>query len=301
MQSDVLSFGLEKVLQDLTHQHQPSLLWPGIELPVCLDRVPSPSVWERQCHSFDEFVYVLSGNCIMVLGDKAYPVGTGCTCIIPPGETHYETPMERGEDYKLIWMSLESSRFHGHETVYIDYKRELLETRSNIAQISDDTKSLLEAVYREAKTQKPFSSVVIKSYFTALIALLLRQTQQRNSLDLMVHPDTIVRAMAEYVEQHFADPYLTVKRIAAYVALSPNYFIEYIHKQTGMTPHKYLSHIRLEKAKQYLTTTGWPVNRISSEVGFVSPYTFSSTFKKIIGLSPKQYRVDAKIVQPFQI
>ncbi len=300
MRNDVLALGLQGMLQTVTMASQPSLLWPGAELPSCLESVPSPSVWERQSHDFDELAYVESGNCVIVLDDKAYPVNTGSICIIPPGAAHYEAPVEHGGDYKLIWLGFISFNLFAHETAYSEVRRELLKTRSNAAWVSDDIKSLLGAIYREAEAQKTLAAVVIRSYFTALLALLLRQAQKQDpSSDLGAHPDPIVRAMAAYVRQCYADPDLTVGRIAAHVALSPKYFIEYMHKQTGFTPYNYLLQIRLEKARQYLTTTDWSVNRISEEVGFTSPYNFSATFKRLTGISPKQYRSDGNIILPF--
>ena len=64
-----------------------------------------------------------------------------------------------------------------------------------------------------------------------------------------------------------------------------------IFKQTtGTTLWKYHSNVRIEKAKQLLTTTALSIGEISDKLKFESPYYFCNTFKKHTGIAPSRYR-----------
>jgi len=66
-------------------------------------------------------------------------------------------------------------------------------------------------------------------------------------------------------------------------------FIACSRKFTGHTPHQYLTRKRLEKAKDLLAENK-PVTDVCNEVGFESIGSFSTLFKKEIGLAPTFYR-----------
>jgi AraC-like DNA-binding protein len=59
----------------------------------------------------------------------------------------------------------------------------------------------------------------------------------------------------------------------------------------GRTPHKYLTFVRLEKAKLLLKLNA-SVDTVCFETGFESPTSFASLFKKIYGKTPSDYRAE---------
>ena len=58
----------------------------------------------------------------------------------------------------------------------------------------------------------------------------------------------------------------------------------------GVPPCKYLTSIRINKAKELLESTDCPVSEIGSIIGYENPLYFSRIFKKQTGLSPAAYR-----------
>lgn len=61
-------------------------------------------------------------------------------------------------------------------------------------------------------------------------------------------------------------------------------------KITGQTPYQYQLNIKLDTAKQQLSTTNQTIQEIASNLGFCDAYQFSRMFKKRFGLSPANYR-----------
>ena len=57
-----------------------------------------------------------------------------------------------------------------------------------------------------------------------------------------------------------------------------------------MSPQKFLMKFRITKAAELLYNTDLPISNIAYSCGYSDPLAFSKTFKKIKGVSPKEYR-----------
>ncbi len=86
---------------------------------------------------------------------------------------------------------------------------------------------------------------------------------------------------------------LSLELLADKVYLSPNYLSHLFKKQTGVNINKYITMIRMERARQLLSTTNQKIVHIGQSVGYPSFSYFSSLFKTHVGVSPSQYREGA--------
>ncbi|WP_412543689.1 AraC family transcriptional regulator [Longispora sp. K20-0274] len=83
---------------------------------------------------------------------------------------------------------------------------------------------------------------------------------------------------------------LTIDDMARVAMFSKFHFSRIFQRITGVSPGRFLSALRLQRAKQLLTTTSFNVTEISLRVGYTSVGTFSSRFTRSVGLSPTTYR-----------
>jgi AraC-like DNA-binding protein len=91
------------------------------------------------------------------------------------------------------------------------------------------------------------------------------------------------------MDRAYAQP-LDVPALARIALTSEAHFIRTFKQTFGETPHRYLQRRRLERAMALLRETDRPVTEICLEVGFTSLGTFSRTFRRVIGMSPSDYR-----------
>lgn len=87
-----------------------------------------------------------------------------------------------------------------------------------------------------------------------------------------------------------ADRELTLNDLAARATMSSRTLNRRFREQTGTTPLQWLHRSRIRRAQYLLETTGHPVERIATQVGFGSQTTFRDRFKRIVGTSPQAYR-----------
>lgn len=83
---------------------------------------------------------------------------------------------------------------------------------------------------------------------------------------------------------------LTVEEMARTAMFSKFHFCRIFQRITGVSPGRFLSAIRFQRAKQLLVSTSLSVTDISHHVGYTSVGTFSSRFSSSVGISPTTYR-----------
>jgi len=98
-----------------------------------------------------------------------------------------------------------------------------------------------------------------------------------------------IRKALHYISTHYAQP-LTVASVAREVGLSPNYFATLFRQKVGESFHTYLLRVRVEEGKQLLLSTRDPLTDIAVALGFTDQSYFCRVFKKLVGMTPGQYR-----------
>lgn len=82
----------------------------------------------------------------------------------------------------------------------------------------------------------------------------------------------------------------TVKWCASELCLSSNYFGDLIKKETGKTAQEHIQLKLIAIAKEMVLNPKYSIAQISYELGFQYPQHFTRTFKKVVGISPSEYR-----------
>lgn len=86
------------------------------------------------------------------------------------------------------------------------------------------------------------------------------------------------------------DEQLTIDDMARVAMFSKFHFSRMFQRVTGVSPGRFLSALRLQKAKHLLVSTSFNIADISLRVGYTSVGTFSTRFTRSVGLSPTTYR-----------
>ena len=102
-------------------------------------------------------------------------------------------------------------------------------------------------------------------------------------------PERHLLRARDLIDARYAEP-LDVAAIARSAHASPAHLSRSFKKLFGETPHQYLLTRRIERAKHLLRTTDLAVTEVSLEVGFASLGSFSATFKRIVGTTPREFR-----------
>lgn len=104
-----------------------------------------------------------------------------------------------------------------------------------------------------------------------------------------IHPARYLLRAKDLVDARYAEP-LDVNDLAREAGLSRAHFSAEFRRAFGETPHVYLLTRRLERAAALLRTTDHTVADICMSVGLSSVGSFTTSFRRMFGLSPTAYR-----------
>lgn len=99
-----------------------------------------------------------------------------------------------------------------------------------------------------------------------------------------------IRAVANYVRANSSEPF-SIEQAAAIAGYSTHYFSRKFGQTFGMSFPDFLLESRLIEAKRLLISTSLSVKQIALETGFSQASYFSSRFKRLVGMTPLEFRV----------
>ncbi|MBP5971468.1 helix-turn-helix transcriptional regulator [Brasilonema sp. CT11] len=117
--------------------------------------------------------------------------------------------------------------------------------------------------------------------------VLSNSTPQVRVLDVLK-----LKQIKDFIEENLAEE-LAIANLAALVPMSQFHFARAFKMQVGEAPHRYVLQRRIERAKVLLKVTRFSSGEISYQVGFSNPSHFSAQFRKLVGVTPNQFRDSA--------
>jgi len=103
-------------------------------------------------------------------------------------------------------------------------------------------------------------------------------------------PLSAVEKIDRFLDCHYSED-LSIDRLAEIVEVQVSTFSKRFKKATGLSPYRYLVRKRMEEAKSALRHTDRPIIEVAAECGYSNQAHFSTSFKKEVGMTPKQYRL----------
>lgn len=139
--------------------------------------------------------------------------------------------------------------------------------------------------------QHPGISSILKqkSLFLKLVTALLSEKLTEDGTSKEHYYTKIVNQSVNYMRIHYEEN-LSTSFFSAKYNLSPKYFGTIFKSITGITFAEFLLDLRMQEARQFLTTTSNSVNEIAESVGIHDVYYFTKLFSKQEGIPPARYR-----------
>ncbi len=127
----------------------------------------------------------------------------------------------------------------------------------------------------------------IKKWFTDKIGEACRNVSTKASEKSL----GAVEAAKAYIQNNYSKD-ISLDEVSQTVNISPYYFSKIFKEDVGEGFVEYLTKIRMDKAKELLTTTEYSMKEICSMVGYADPNYFSRSFKKNVGVTPTEYKCE---------
>ncbi|HHX61474.1 MAG TPA: response regulator [Epulopiscium sp.] len=130
----------------------------------------------------------------------------------------------------------------------------------------------------------------LKAFITNIFTFCIKQREEMNTKRYYC----VIGQAKKYMEEHYVNEEISLNEVAAHVNISPSYFSTVFRRETGVGFIKYLTSLRMSKARELLKCTDLRSTEISLKVGYKDPQYFSYLFKKEHDMTPMQYRTSKK-------
>ncbi|WP_409344835.1 AraC family transcriptional regulator [Paenibacillus sp. MBLB4367] len=144
-----------------------------------------------------------------------------------------------------------------------------------------------------AKVQKIETLEKIQSDFADLFEKLSIELESKKDNKYIKLLDDVTHI----IQKEYANPALSLVTIAEKVNLSPSYLGKLFKKHRLISITDYINDIRLSSARDLIATSDEAINTIMESCGFLSRSHFFTLFKKVYGVTPVQYRSNAKLLK----
>ncbi len=122
-----------------------------------------------------------------------------------------------------------------------------------------------------------------------------RREQEREMKSLLLEYDeknmnAYLRKALEYVGEHYSRE-LSIRNVAAYLAISESYLAKLFKVELKITFLEYVTRVRMRRAMELMRDKNMPIYEVAERVGYRDYRHFSSTFKKLAGVGPKEFQM----------
>jgi AraC family transcriptional regulator len=152
---------------------------------------------------------------------------------------------------------------------------------------------LMRLLENAAKSGEPSDNLYVDHliYSFTLRLFSLRRHGQYTYIPQEALPAHKLRRVIERMNADL-DTDLDLETLAAESGYSRNHFLRMFRTATECTPHRYFLRLRIEKAQSLMKNRSLRIIDIAESCGFASQSQFSRVFRRVVGVTPRQYRRD---------
>jgi len=226
--------------------------------------------------------YILDGKGTYTVGGNTYHLGKNEGFIIYPNTVvHYQA--DKKNPWSYSWVG-----FHGLKAAaYV--KQAGFDSRRPIFKYDQD--SFLKDCLLEMIGTKELPAGKEPRLLGLLYVFLSKfiEVFGKDDLEESNRKEDYIKRAQEYIAMNYSNK-ITIAEIAQHVGLDRSYLYSLFMEHLSSSPQKYLIKYRIDRACELMLSTDLPISGIARSVGYDDPFLFSKTFKKIKGVSPKDFR-----------
>jgi AraC-like DNA-binding protein len=261
-----------------------------------------PFEWHEQLEIF----YALEGRGKYFIEDRSYTFEKGDLFVIGNHELHKSQLIE-GESFKAMIIMFNPNLATAVDiedqldplTLFYDRPADFSHQLKISSELDDKLKFIFKAMMLEYERTEGYSPRGVVSLLQWVLVELYRayfNNKQVNDVESFkgLKLKKVVTRVLDYIDEHFTED-INLVDVAQKLNVSPSYLSREFKSSTGFSLIEFISSKRIRYARELLRNTSISVTEIASKAGYNNVTHFHWTFKKMIGISPGQYRKMSKV------
>lgn len=245
-------------------------------------------------HPFTEIFFITNGQGSFHLDNAVVNVKQWDLIIINPNCLHTEKSFNKNNPLEYIVLGIDNFSLTFKEPsslVNTENTKKLYEI-VNIHKNKDNIFAYLNTLIQEIDAKEFDYEIACKSILNLFIIQIVRNIP---SLLFLEEPQDKLNleciTIKNYIDSHYSEN-ITLDSLSNLSFVNKFHLVHTFTKQIGVSPINYVINKRIDESRNLLATTNYSIRDISLIVGFSNSSYFSQMFKKITGVSPKNYRLD---------
>ncbi len=280
---------------------------------IIIDRLVRTSDFDMPAnhnHPYHEFYYLVSGSRKFFINHSFYTLYPNDIMLIANGDLHRTTYNTKEQEHERICIYFDDIFLAELKT---EFGAELINScffypkLTLVAKENDYVLSLFDKMLTEQEEQDSFTPFLLKQWLKELLLFILRiKLKNRvklgavNQAEIDISERNLQKSALQIQKaaRFICDNYhkgITLNEAAAKANMSATYFSMKFKEETGFGFKEYLNHMRLKEALHLLTETKESITDIALQCGFNDSNYFSDVFRKVYGISPREYRKKATV------
>ncbi|BAX78849.1 AraC family transcriptional regulator [Labilibaculum antarcticum] len=233
------------------------------------------------------FIYCTQGEGWLSIAGKITPIKANQYFIIPEGTPH-DYGSNNNNPWSIYWL-----HYSGHLATHFDDPSGKVKIKNiPIVAMTNDRIQLFEEIIQNLEMGYSQENLYYANICLWHFLASFKYPSQFGQIRTKPEKDLIETSII-YMRENLSNK-LNLETLASHSGLSPSHYSMLFRHKTKRPPMDYLIHLRIQKACQILDATKRRINDVGNHVGYEDPYYFSRIFKKVVGISPAQYRKEPK-------
>ncbi len=250
-------------------------------------------------HPFTEIFFITDGKGAFYLNDHIVNVNKWDLIIINSNCLHTEKSSLSDIPLEYIVLGVDNLLLNFQESYSLTSNEQQIKLYEimNFSKEKDLFLNYFNNLINEIENKEFNYEIICKSILNMLITHIIRSKtsilfieESREKLNLECIK------IKNYIDSHYSQN-ITLDFLSNLTYMNKFHLVHTFTKQIGLSPINYAINKRIQEAKNLLATTSYSIRDIASIVGFCNSSYFSQMFKKVTGVTPKNYRNDILTIE----
>lgn len=260
----------------------------------------SPCKDEMHRHVFFELVYIVSGTATHYLMKETVQLQAGDYFIIDTGSIHCYQDVR---DFQII-NCLFLPEYIDRALIDCPSLSSLLSNQvlrfgipvntQTADRIFHDANGVVGRIIRTMEQEYASKGTgymeLLRCYLTQVLVCAVRASEEAERIRT---PHRVTAVLVDHLRYHYTEP-LSLTELSHKLNYTPQYVSSLFHKDTGMSLQEFLQRMRIEEACRLIEQGEQQMTRIAQEVGYGDVKHFARVFRRIKGVSPREFRSKIK-------
>jgi AraC-like DNA-binding protein len=249
-------------------------------------------------HNFLEIGYCHEGTGEMILESQIGRFEAEMFAIIPPNLPH-TTNSDKGTRSYWEWMYVDIEQYlnkiYKEDRAFVQklltriYRKALLLRGAEHVALA----GILQNIIREMQRKDTYYQESVNGFVHVLIIELLRLDDNEEKVKRTRQKGAQIAEALDYVGENYRKE-IKISELAYACNMSESHFRRVFMESMNMRPVDYINLIRVQKACELIKKSQISMGDIAYKVGFTTASTFNRNFKKLVGISPYQWKQSAE-------